>query len=258
MSQNPTIRVLSYNIHKGFSLGNRRFVLKSISEALKRVSADIVFLQEVQGEHKRRAQQQEDWPGLSQFEFLADRIWPYFAYGQNAVYHAGHHGNAILSKFPILEWSNRNVSTNILEQRGLLHAIVQPSQMRKPLHCICVHLNMLKRGRMKQLSSLSESVETTVPIVRPLIIAGDFNDWSVRASRFLMQQLRVEEVFKTVYGKHSNTFPSRYPLLKLDRIYYRGLTPLYGEVLHGKPWNMLSDHAALLAEFHLLPARPAA
>ncbi len=38
----------------------------------------------------------------SQFAFLADEIWPHFAYGKNAIYSAGHHGNAILSKHPIL------------------------------------------------------------------------------------------------------------------------------------------------------------
>jgi len=44
--------VLTYNIHKGFSSGNRHFVLHQIREALLAAHADVLFLQETQGEHR--------------------------------------------------------------------------------------------------------------------------------------------------------------------------------------------------------------
>ncbi len=104
------LRVLTYNIHKGFNVGNRRFVLHQIREALIAADADLLFLQEMQGEHQRHEKKILDWPVLSQLEFIADNTWPFHAYGKNAIYNAGHHGNAILSKFPFEHWENINVS----------------------------------------------------------------------------------------------------------------------------------------------------
>src|SRR3989338_3836062 len=113
-----TLRVLSYNIHKGFSAGSRRFLLDAMREAIEIVHADIVLLQEVQGEHTGHLSRIPAYPSAAQFEFLADRLWPHYAYGKNAVYQHGHHGNAILSKYPILFHENIDVSTNRLESRG--------------------------------------------------------------------------------------------------------------------------------------------
>ena len=59
------------------------------------------------------------------YEFLADSIWPQFAYGRNAVYPKGHHGNAVLSKFPIVRYENHDVSIGGPEKRGLLHCVLR-------------------------------------------------------------------------------------------------------------------------------------
>ena len=55
---------------------------------------------------------------------MADALWPQFAYGRNAVYPHGHHGNAVLSKFPILRYENRDVSISGPEKRALLHCVL--------------------------------------------------------------------------------------------------------------------------------------
>ena len=91
------IKILTYNIHKGFNASNRRFVLHEMKDALREINADIVFLQEIQGEHRHKQNRISDWPDTSQFEFLADQVWQHHAYGKNAIYKSGHHGNAILS-----------------------------------------------------------------------------------------------------------------------------------------------------------------
>src|SRR5690349_18068205 len=94
------LRVVSYNIHKGFNMSNRRFILRRIRDAIRDVHPELVMLQEVLGEHKHHAERHKDWPEQAQFDFLAHELWPHVAYGRNAVYGAGHHGNAILSKYP--------------------------------------------------------------------------------------------------------------------------------------------------------------
>lgn len=89
------LRVLTVNTHKGFTALNRRFILPELREAVRSTSADLVFLQEVVGEHDRHSTRYNDWPQTSQYEFLADSMWSDFAYGRNAVYPNGHHGNAL-------------------------------------------------------------------------------------------------------------------------------------------------------------------
>ena len=246
------MKILSYNIHKGFSATNSRCVLRQMREAIRAIDADIVFLQEVLGEHARHSRDVETWPSEAQFEFLADSIWPHFAYGKNAVYDEGHHGNAILSKYPIIHWANHDVSTNRLEQRGMLHAKLEIPGQTQNLHCICVHLGLTARGRRAQLATLCSMVEASIEAHSALVIAGDFNDWSRAATKFLQERLHVREVFRLTKGSHAATFPAQLPVLPLDRIYAGGCKIVEAHTLKGSPWSSMSDHTPLLAEIEII------
>ncbi|MCM2323688.1 MAG: endonuclease/exonuclease/phosphatase family protein [Oligoflexia bacterium] len=215
---------------------------------LRKMHPDLVFLQEVLGQHEGHRQKILEWPVQSQFEFLADEIWPHYAYGKNAVYSAGHHGNAILSKFPIVSWENIDISTNRVERRGLLHGVIRIPGHSRPIHAINVHLGLLEAERSKQLRQICDRIDSHVPHGDPLVLAGDFNDWRIRASDILERKLEVREAFFTLTGNHARTFPSWLPALRLDRIYFRGLTAHSAECLAGKPWSELSDHIALYVE----------
>ena len=194
MSENR-IRILTYNIHKGFSLDNR-FVLGAIKEAIHKTGAQLVFLQEVQGEHKKHSKKHQDWPLIPQLEYLADEVWTHHAYGKNAVYDHGHHGNAVLSLNPLVSWENIDISTNKLERRGLLHAVIAPFAPGTPeVHVVCVHLDLFEKGRVIQLDKICKRIHEHVPDGCPLIIAGDFNDWRENASSILENELGVKEVF---------------------------------------------------------------
>lgn len=256
MSSNESsriLRVLSYNIHKGFSPANKTFVLREMKEAVKQLGADLLFLQEVQGEHHNHAKKLSDWPDESQFEFLADGIWPHFSYGKNSVYDHGHHGNAILSRFPILSSENIDISAHRFESRGMLHALIQIEDGVAPLHCLCVHLGFFATGKRFQIGRILDRVKHTVPLESSLVIAGDFNDWSRRATKRLQDEIRVQEIFYSVGGRHVKTYPSVAPIFSLDRIYQRGFTVNKAKVLFGAPWSGFSDHAALYAEVEFDP-----
>ena len=194
----------------------------SCATACARLDADIVFLQEVQGEHERHATRFHDWPDEPQYEFLADEVWGEFAYGRNAVYDHGHHGNAILSRFPIVAAENQDVSSHPFESRGLLHCEVKIPATRVTLHCLCVHFALVERGRRRQLHALIDRILELVPEDAPLIVAGDFNDWRNRAGHRLAHELGLVEVFRDHRGRPARSFPSRLPLFRLDRIYVRG------------------------------------
>jgi endonuclease/exonuclease/phosphatase family metal-dependent hydrolase len=243
-----TLRILTLNMHKGFTVFNRSFVLHELRDAVRQVSADVVFLQEVHGSHTEHSLHHPKWPSTSQYEFLADSIWPEFAYGPNAVYPQGDHGNALLSKFPILRYQNINISLGKIEQRGLLHTVLQVPGYDE-VHTVCLHLGLRESHRRHQLLSLCQLIET-LPDNAPIIVAGDFNDWRKRADRIL-QAYGLEEVFKYTVGNHAKSFPARFPLLSLDRIYLKNATPKNPLTLTQRPWSHLSDHAPLFAEINL-------
>jgi endonuclease/exonuclease/phosphatase family metal-dependent hydrolase len=248
MIEERSLRILSYNIHKGFSL-DRKFVLSAIKEAIHSTGAELVCLQEVIGEHSGHSKKISAWPVAPQLEFLADSIWPHFAYGKNAVYTEGHHGNAILSRMPVLEWENIDISNNRFERRGLLHATIQPlREGEKQLHVVCVHLDLFEKGRTIQLERIVKRIHDHVPDGCPLIIAGDFNDWREKASPVLEAELGVKEIFHILHGNHAKSFPSWFPFLPLDRIYVRGFRAVEAKCFTETPWDKLSDHGALLAD----------
>jgi len=246
-----TLRIATYNIHKGLSHFNRRMVIHELRDNLRALNADIVFLQEVQGRHERHATRFDNWPIEPQYEFLADEVWQDYAYGRNAVYDQGHHGNAILSRYPILRAENQDISTHSFERRGLLHCEIDYPKLRQPLHCICVHLGLNERGRRHQIGALIERLRELVPQGAPLIVAGDFNDWRNLVGRRLLQALELREAFRDHRGRPARSFPSAFPILRLDRIYVRGFSVGHAEVHHGFPWSRISDHAALSAQLLL-------
>jgi endonuclease/exonuclease/phosphatase family metal-dependent hydrolase len=247
-----SIKVLTYNIHKGFSTSNLRFILHDIKDSLRNVDADMVFLQEIHGERTISNNRFDDWPNNKQFEFLADEVWQHHAYGKNAIYKSGHHGNAILSKYPFIRWENIDVSTMRSASRSLLHGTIQIPGSEQRIHIICVHLGLFGRERDRQLATLAKRINSHIPSDDPLIIAGDFNDWRCCAEGHLRQDLGVKEVFKSSQGSYARTFPAALPVLSMDRIYYRGLKVLNYKCLRGQPWSRLSDHTPLLAEFELI------
>jgi endonuclease/exonuclease/phosphatase family metal-dependent hydrolase len=241
------IKIATYNIHKGYSQFNRRFVLHALRERLRELDADIVFLQEVQGAD-RRARPRHYFDGAHpQHEFLARESWLHHAYGKNSVYGLGHHGNAILSRYPILKWDNQDISAHRFESRGVLHCELGVPGSKTSLHGLCVHLGLFARGRIRQMHELIELVQRVVPTDAPLIIAGDFNDWNNHASRLLVKELQLQEAFEVKFGRLARSYPCGLPLLRMDRIYMRGLEVQQAEVHAHHPWNKISDHAALSA-----------
>ena len=247
----PHLTVMTVNIHKGFTTFNRKFILPELRDAVRKIGADVVFMQEVLGMHDAHGKKYEDWPESGQYAFLADSIWPQFAYGRNMVYPKGHHGNAVMSKFPIVRYENHDVSLPGPEKRGLLHCVLQVDSFPQEVHAICVHLGLAESHRQQQLDLLCQITHTEVPADAPLIVAGDFNDWRRRANDVLWREAGLREIFVTAYGESAKTFPAIFPMLSLDRIYVRNCSVHLPVVLPRRPWSHLSDHAPLVAEIHL-------
>ena len=135
-------RIATYNIHKGVQgLGpRRRLEIQNLGHAVEQFDADLICLQEVRAFNRQQARRFQHWPDQGQAEFLAPEGYS-AAYRTNAVTRHGEHGNALLSRWPLLWHQHENLSDHRFEQRGLLHAEVLVQT--RSLHVIVVHLGHL-------------------------------------------------------------------------------------------------------------------
>jgi endonuclease/exonuclease/phosphatase family metal-dependent hydrolase len=237
------LRVITLNMHKGLSPLKVDSTVYRLRQKLRSHHPDLIFIQELQQENVQRQRRFASWPRHEITHFLADGIYPDWHYGKNAEYRHGHHGNAILSKFPLHKGINYDISEYRFERRGLLHSTIE-LEGQKTIHCFCVHLALLQRGRERQLTTILHHIEH-LSGNHPTIIAGDFNDWRNTNSK-PMGQAGFVDVFESLYGAPARTFPSIRPILPMDRIYVRGLVIQKAEIL--TEWAKLSDHLAIYAE----------
>ncbi|MAX65882.1 MAG: endonuclease/exonuclease/phosphatase family protein [Bacteriovoracaceae bacterium] len=239
------LKILTFNIHKGFNWNNTKYTLKRLKKALTHIHPDIVFLQEVVGENKKHQKKFDKWIDR-QFEYLAQDLWSDFSYSNHAVFDFRNHGNVILSKYPILNTEVQDISTNHYEQRALLFSEIQIED--KILHTYCVHLNLLHKDRIKQYEYIKDFVQSKSDNHHPILIAGDFNDWNQKASEHFLNIDNLYDAHKFKHGFYGRTFPTLFPLLKLDRIYTKGFHILDAEVFKNKHWKSLSDHLPIYIE----------
>jgi endonuclease/exonuclease/phosphatase family metal-dependent hydrolase len=206
------LRVATYNIHKG-----------------------------VQGLHRREEQYFNRWPELPQAEFLCPE--GYFAlYQTNAKTKHGEHGNALLSRWPVVSHGHEDMSDHRFEQRGLLHAELKVG--RRKVHVIVLHLGLIAGSRGRQVEQMLRFIEREIPSTAPVIVAGDFNDWGSK-----LRPLLNSHGFQDFLGERALTYPSRLPLTQLDYVYCRGLKPVGLQIPRGRIWWRMSDHLPLIAEF---------
>ncbi len=245
------LKLVSYNIHKGFNFWGTKFVLHELKEGLKELNADFLLLQEVVGENKKFSKKFQNWPTESQMEFLADTVWHHYSYGKNAVFPDRHHGNAILSKYPILRFHNLELTTNRFEQRGLLHCEVMVEPLGKKLHLFNTHLDLLHRNRKSQLRKIIDYIKKETHQDDHAVFAGDFNDWPQLLGADLFDELGFNEGHLHVFNAHARTFPNFFPILCLDRIYFKNISIKEVKTLKEKHFEKLSDHLPISIDFHL-------
>ena len=233
MENDDILRVATYNIHKGVQgLGPaRRLEIHNLGLAVEQLDADIVCLQEVRKLHRREAAYFQRWPDVPQAEFLAPEGYE-AVYRTNAFTKHGEHGNALLTRWPVIGHQHEDISDHRFEQRGLLH--VEVGAHGRQVHVIVVHLGLIPGSRVRQIAQLQRFIEREVPTGAPLVkrmLAG-----------FGLYEFDDARAF---------TYPARLPLAQLDHVYVRGLTPLGLHVPRGRIWWRMSDHLPLIAEFRL-------
>ena len=252
LSHGDTLRVATYNIHKGVrGVGPRkRLEIHNLGLGIEALDADLVFLQEVRhfhhGEARRFQRTSFGWPREGQADFLAPEGYE-VAYRTNAVTRGGEHGNALLSRWPLGEIGHHDVSDHRFEQRGLLHVPVIWGGVE--VHAIVAHLGLMHSGRVRQVERIADFMAAEVPAGERVVLAGDFNDWGEKLDAPMREMgLTRAELPGAALPR---TFPSRVPVFSLDRIYTRGFACRSTLVPRGQAWARMSDHLPFVAELEL-------
>ncbi len=236
------VRVLSYNIHKCIGGLDRQYKPDRVGDTIAHYQPDVVMLQEVDAGCKR-SERHRQVDVLSEMLGLPHQTW----HPNVAVRGGGQYGNATLSRFPLLNNENIDLSVPLKKKRSVLHAHLLIDRDRS-LHVFNLHLGLFGPERRIQLQKLLASqVLRGLPSTAPVVVAGDFNDvWET-----LGQSILTPAGFKTI-ASPLKTFPAYAPMRALDGMYVRGRARLVN--LRRSQLDVArraSDHLPLIADIEL-------
>lgn len=243
-SHSIPIRLMTYNIHKGIGGIDRRYNLQRIVEVVKHYHPDILFLQEVDDDVPRSSNHR-------QVELLAESLqFEHTKYQKNVKVKRGHYGNAILSRFPLDDSHDLDLTVSIKKNRRALWADAKIDSLdSESVYTITLcntHLGLAGLERKIQIRKILDFERLAkMESDSPVIIGGDFNDLWAEHGRKLMSPIGFQCAVKK-----AKTFPAALPLLSLDAVYFRGnlhLTHSFtGRI---KLARRASDHLPVIADF---------
>ncbi|MBX3426672.1 MAG: endonuclease/exonuclease/phosphatase family protein [Pirellulales bacterium] len=237
-------RLLTYNIHKGIGGVDRRYDLGRIIETIAHYAPDVALLQEVDdGVPRSRRERQVDL-------LAAATGLTHVAYQHNVRLRLGHYGNAILSRAPLHEVADCDLTVPLKKRRQALLARCEFHFQghRRTVAVACVHLGLAGYERQIQLRRLlAQPFFTHLHAATPAIVGGDYNDvWNSLGRKALR-----DHGFAAA-GKRVRTFPAIMPARPLDRVYYRGdLEAIAAYAGHTQTARLASDHRPLVVDFRL-------
>ena len=241
------LRILTYNVHKCIGGIDRKYRPERVAETIAHYAPDFVLLQEVDEGAPRTG-------GHRQVDLLGDLVGlRHRTYFPNVrLRRGGHYGNAILSRFPLTEARNIDLTVRFTRARSVLHArfrVRPPGRGHfRTVQVFNLHLGLSQVLRKIQIRRFLESE----PFARldprtPAIVAGDFNDtWGTLGPKYLVPAgLRG-------LPRPIRTFPAYAPIWPLDGVYVRGdielLEARRAEIAVAR---RASDHLPLIADLNV-------
>lgn len=236
-----SVSLASYNIHRCFGTDGRYAPERTV-EVIEALAADLVGLQEVD--------MRLLVDGRAQLDFIAESLQMHAVPGPNIKGRRGKFGNALLSRWPVPVTRRVDLSVRHFEPRGAIIAHVRVGG--SVLRVVNTHLGLNVAERRHQIRVLLDALAEDRPEDMPTIIMGDFNEW--RPTRGALRH--VDRRFGV--SLMPLTFPSRLPLLPLDRVWAWPEGGLRRLAVYATPLSRItSDHLPLRAEIawddHQLP-----
>jgi endonuclease/exonuclease/phosphatase family metal-dependent hydrolase len=239
------VRLLSYNIHKGFGGADRRYRLERIMAVIEEENPDLICLQEV----TRHAlmTRDHDQPKMLAEYFNA----PVHLFQMNVHYKKqGGYGNLLLSRWPLHSKHQVSLQHRRRKPRGAQLAVIETPEGL--LHLAHWHLGLAEKERHWQVRHL-----LTHPLFResahlPTLIAGDYNDWRNTLAKGPFAEHDFHQA--TAPPARFRTFPSFLAMMSLDKAFCRGgVVVRHARVVRTALTRRASDHLPLVLDFHLKP-----
>lgn len=222
-----TIRVLTWNVHGCVGRDGVRDPNR-VARVLETAQPDVSALQEIDSRTSAAAH--------DPFSYFGELFgWTSVA-ARTLTAKDGHYGHIVLSRWPIESLGEVDLSVRRREPRkAIVGAIASPAGR---IVIVALHLGLSPFERRSQYARLRERLDAIAD--RPLIVLGDFNDFPGRglAEKNLCPMLRGAPAMAT--------YPSRLPLLPLDRIWFTEPLELV-TIAALRDAERVSDHLPLLA-----------
>jgi endonuclease/exonuclease/phosphatase family metal-dependent hydrolase len=231
------MRIATYNIHKGRGMDGRTSI-KRIAEVLSHIDADIIALQEVFSVCDSH---------LGQVEALASALKLNLAFGCTRHHRGRPYGNAILTRWPILEARDMDISRANRERRGCIRVDVKTP--RGMLHVFNIHMGTSYFERRHQVRQFLSSRQIDEELIGPRLLVGDFNEW-IKGLTTRMLSDKFESLNLALHVRKRRSYPGLLPLLHLDHMYFeRPLHVEKAELIRTRLSKIASDHLPLVATF---------
>lgn len=223
------LKLATYNIHQWVG-GDGRADIDRVLSVIRSLDADLIALQEVL--LPKAGFSQEDMARETGMEVIPGRT----LYRGDAEY-----GNAVLTRLPIGRTWSVELTVPPFEPRGAVCVSLPAAGV--PVKIVATHLGMRPHERLRQVRALMPELEAPGPVT---VLLGDINEWVPGG--------RVLGCLRAVFGLQPapRTFPSRFPLLALDRILAR--PPVFERfpcVVKAGTARMASDHLPLEASLRI-------
>jgi endonuclease/exonuclease/phosphatase family metal-dependent hydrolase len=221
------LRIATYNIHGAIGCDGVRAPLR-IAQVIGELNADIVALQEVPLGGARGPDVLPELEAATGMQAIA---------GPTLDTPERRFGNAVLTRLPVRAARTFNLSFGKREARGALDVDVESAS--GVLRIVATHLGLSARERRAQIASLIAAFDTPA---LPVILPGDINEWFVWgiALRMLVTHFKAAPA--------PRTFPSRWPVFSLDRIWMHPVERLLDVHVHRSALaRVASDHLPLVA-----------
>jgi endonuclease/exonuclease/phosphatase family metal-dependent hydrolase len=225
-----TFRVASYNIHSCVGT-DRRASAERILHVLREIEPDIVALQEVGGDSLVE--------GLEQFKFFEKHLAMHGVSGVNLLRRGRHaFGNALFARGEISDFHLEDLSVAFFEPRGAIDCAVTIGQRR--VRVMATHLGLFPHERRQQLDKIAELLPARAQ--RLTILLGDFNI-------FGLERRTLRRIGAPTALPKLRTFPSRRPIMSLDRIWTIPNDRVMQTHVHRTPLSRTaSDHLPIVAD----------
>lgn len=233
------VMIASYNVHKCVGT-DRKFDPVRIAGVIAEIDADLIAIQEAD-------QRFGDRSGLLDLDALERDcgLVPVPITAHSVTGHGWHGNMLMIRKGTVLKVKQLNLPG--VEPRGALVADIEFAS--GSLRVVAAHLGLLKRSRAQQAKTIISLLAAEEEV--PMLLVGDLNEWRVGPRSSLSSLLPV---FDPVAGAVPS-FPSRFPVLALDRVLGYPHELVTSVEAHDTPLaRVASDHLPIKAHIDLQAA----